>query len=44
MDDVKIKYKTKKELLAITPVECLKCQPGMPCTFCNGSGFLMPDR
>jgi hypothetical protein len=45
MDDAKCKYKTEKELLdAITPVECLKCQPGMPCPFCNGSGFLMPDR
>jgi hypothetical protein len=44
MDEAKIKYKTEKELLeAITPVECLKCQPGMPCPFCNGSGFLMPD-
>lgn len=27
----------KKELLII---ECLKCQPGMPCPFCNGSGFV----
>jgi len=45
MDEAKKKYKTEKELLdAITPVECLKCQPGMPCPFCGGSGFLMPDR
>jgi len=45
MDDAKCKYKTEKELLdAITPVECLKCHPGMPCPFCNGSGFFMPDR
>lgn len=43
MDEAKIKYKTEIELLnAVTPVECLKCQQGMPCPFCNGLGFLMP--
>ena len=21
--------------------ECLKCMPGMPCPFCNGTGFLL---
>lgn len=30
----------KKEVLIIDTVECLKCQPGMPCPFCNGSGFV----